>query len=439
MPNEKPTAQEVIDLNRKYAFFSWSVQREVNPIPIESGKGIYFWDLNGKRYMDFSAQLVNLQLGYQHPKVVAAIQEQAAKLTCAHPSWATDKKGELARLLAEVTPGNLTKTLFTLGGADANENAIKFARMYTGRHKIIARYRSYHGATHGAVTLTGDYRRLPVEPGIPGVIHVFDPYCYRCIFGQEPNTCHRECISHIEEVIRFEGPDKVAALFFEGITGTNGIIVPPPDYWPRIRALCDKYGILLISDEVMSGFGRTGEWFSVDHWKVVPDIITMAKGLTSGYLPLGAVIVSEPIAQFFEDKMLYMGLTYAGHVMSCAAGVATINTYKEEHIIERAKILGVELGKELEKLKAKHISIGDVRYIGLFSIIELVKDRATREPMPADVMKSVKAALQEEGLVTFVPKHYIFVTPPLIISHEELLTGLDIIDKALNIADQVVA
>jgi taurine--2-oxoglutarate transaminase len=438
MPAKKPTAQEVLAKNREYAFFSWSVQRDVTPIAIDTGKGVYFWDLNGKRYMDLSAQLVNLQLGYQHPKVVAAIQEQAAQLTCAHPSMATDKKGELARLLAEVTPGNLKKTLFTLAGADANENAIKFARMYTGRQKIITRYRSYHGATYGAITLTGDYRRLPVEPGIPGVVRVFDPYCYRCVFGQEPNTCHRECVSHIEEVIRFEGPNKVAALFFEGVTGTNGIIVPPPDYWPRIRALCDKYGILLVSDEVMSGFGRTGEWFSVDNWKVVPDIITMAKGLTCGYLPLGAVTVSEPIAQCFEDKYLYMGLTYAGHVMGCAAGVATINAYKEERIIEHARELGVYLGQALEGLKKEHVSIGDVRYIGLFTIIELVKDRVTREPMPTDVMNNIRTALVEKNLSTFVPGHLIFVTPPLIITRDELDTGLSIIDEALKIADAAV-
>jgi len=439
MAKSKLTGQEVIRVNRENVFFSWSVQKDVQPIAIESGKGIYFWDYDGKRYMDFGSQLVNLNLGYQHPKVVTAIQRQADMLTSAHPSMATDPKGELARLLSEITPGNLSKTLFTLGGADANENAVKFARLYTGRQKIITRYRSYHGATYGAISLTGDWRRPPVEPGIPGVVRVFDPFCYHCSFGKEPRTCKRECVTHIEEVIKYEGTDKIAAMLFEGVTGTNGIIVPPPDYWPRIRALCDKYDILLISDEVMSGFGRTGEWFSVDHWHVVPDIITMAKGITSGYLPLGAVTVSEPIARYFEDKMLYMGLTYAGHVMSCAAGVATVNTYKEEGIIQHSKTLGVELGKMLEQLKAKHVSVGDVRYIGLFSLIELVQDRNTRESLGANAMKRVRQALLDKGLSTFFSSNFVFVTPPLVITREELQTGLEIIDEALGLADQAVA
>jgi len=402
------------------------------------GKGVYYWDADGNRYLDFSSQLMSLNVGYQHPKIVAAIQEQAAKLCAAHPNMATEPRGLLGRMIAEVTPGNLNKVFFTLGGAEANENAIKFARLYTGKHKIIARYRSYHGATYGAITLSGDYRRPPVEPGIPGVIHVFDPYCYRCVFGYTRETCHRECITHIEEVIRCENPDTVAALFMEGVTGSNGIIVPPDDYWPRLREITKKYGILLVSDEVMSGFGRTGEWFSVNHWNVVPDIITMAKGLTSSYLPLGAVAVSEPIAQHFEDKYLYMGLTYFGHPMSCAAGVAAINVYKEDNLIENSRVLGKVLGEELERIKKAHVSVGDVRYIGLFSLLELVKDRTTKEPMDAATMGAIRNQLAADGLTTFVSQSWVFVCPPLCITRDELLTGLNIVEKALAIADAKV-
>jgi taurine--2-oxoglutarate transaminase len=429
------TGEEIAGLNRQYTFFSWSVQKDVKPIPVVGGKGVHYWDANGKQYIDFSSQLMSLNAGYQHPKIVAAIKDQADKLCAAHPNTATEPRGLLGRMVAEVTPGDLNKVFFTLGGAEANENAIKFVRLYTRKHKIIARYMSYHGATHGAITLSGDYRRPPVEPGIPGVIHVFDPYCYRCVFGYTRETCHRECVSHIEEVIKFENPDTVAALFMEGVTGSNGIIVPPDDYWPRLREITKKYGILLVSDEVMSGFGRTGEWFSVNHWNVVPDVITMAKGLTSSYLPLGAVAVSEPIAQYFEDKYLYMGLTYFGHPMSCAAGVAAINAYKEDHLIENAKAMGRLLGEELERIKKAHVSVGDVRYIGLFSLLELVKDRTTKEPMDAATMNAIRNQMAADGLTTFVSHSWVFVCPPLVITRDELMTGLNIVEKALAIAD----
>jgi len=435
-PDQTMTAEELVNLNRQHVFFSWSVQNTVNPIPIEGGEGIYYWDKNGKRYMDFSSQLMNLNIGYQHPKVVAAIQAQAAKLCAAHPNTSHEPKALLGKMVSEVTPGNLNKVFFTLGGADANENAIKFARLYTGRQKILARYVSYHGSTYGAISLSGDYRRPPVEPGIPGVVHTFDPYCYRCIFGYTPDICHRECITHIEKMIQYEGPDTIAAVIMEGVTGSNGILVPPDDYWPRLREITQKYGILLISDEVMSGFGRTGEWFAVDNWGVVPDIITMAKGITSGYLPLGAVAVSEPIAEYFDDKMLYMGLTYFGHPMSCAAGVATLNVYKEEHVFENVKNLAPVLKGELEKIKEEHGSVGDVRSIGLFSVIELVKDRKTREPMDPATMTAIKNQMAADGLTTFVSKSMVYVCPPLIIDREELLTGLDIVSRALSIADE---
>jgi len=436
-------AQKIVGQNRKYTLFSWSVQSEVAPIAMTRAQGVYFWDADDKRYLDFSSQLMNVNIGHQNTKVIAAIKDQIDKLCYAYPGTATEVKGELGCILADITPGNLKKSLFVLGGAEANENAIKIARFYTGRPKIIARYRSYHGATHGALALTGDPRRWPVEPAIPGVIHVFDPYCYRCIFGKRPDMCQRECITHVEEVIRFEGPENVAAILMEGVTGTNGIIVPPDDYWPRLREICNKYGILLISDEVMSGFGRTGEWFAVDNWGVVPDMITMAKGLTSGYLPLGAVIVSGPIADYFEDHMLWCGLTYSGHPVSCAAAIATIDVYKEEGLIENAKAMGKVLGEELERLREKHPSVGDVRYIGLFSVIEVVKDRRTREPMvpwnasarEMGVMARVRSALLERGLYTFVHWNWIFVVPPLCITEAELKEGLTIIDEVLEMTD----
>src|SRR5512144_802 len=370
MDKQKLTSQEIVELNKQYTFFSWSVQGQTNPIPVSRAEGVYFWDADGKRYLDFASQLVNTNVGHQHPKVVRAIQEQAAKLAFVAPGLATEPRGLLGKKLAEITPGDLCKTFFTLGGAEANENAIKLARLYTGRHKILARYRSYHGATYGAVALTGDYRRLPAEPAIPGVVHFLDPYCYRCPFGWTRETCHRECIRHVEEVIEHEGPDQIAAIFLEGVTGTNGLIVPPDDYWPRLRAICDKYGILLVSDEVMSGWGRTGKWFAVDNWNVVRDIITTAKGITSGYAPLGAVIVSEKIAKFFDDKYLYAGLTYSAHALSCATALATIEVYEEDKLIENAALLGKYLGEALEDIKARHVSVGDVRFIGLFSTIE---------------------------------------------------------------------
>ena len=428
-------------MNKEYTFFSWSVQGQVNPIPVERAEGIHFWDTDGKRYIDFSSQLMNTNIGHQHPKVVKAIQEQAAKLCFVHPGNATDVRGLLGRKLAEVTPGNLKKTFFTLGGAEANENAIKLARFYTGRHKILARYRSYHGATYGSIALTGDYRRLAVEPAMPGGVHFLDPFCYRCPFGQMKETCKRECIAHLEEVIRYEGPDKIAAVIMEGVVGSNGLIVPPDDYWPRVREICDKYGILLISDEVMSGWGRTGKWFAVDNWAVVPDIITTAKGITSGYVPLGAVIVSEPISKFFDDKYLYAGLTYNGHALACAAALATIEVYAEDHLLENTVTVGKHLGEALEAIKMRHASVGDVRYIGLFSALELVKNRETKEIFPAPVMAMVGKELRDNGLFTFIMANamgsMVFVVPPLCITKEQLDEGLKIVEKALEVTDKV--
>jgi taurine---2-oxoglutarate transaminase len=430
------TPEEIVELNRDYTLFSWSVQNTLSPIPIVSGQGVYFWDANGKRYLDFSSQLMNLNIGHQHPKVVKAIQEQAASLCFAHPGMATEPRGLLGKKLSEVTPGDLKKTFFCLGGAEANENAIKMARLYTGRHKILARYRSYHGATHGAIALTGDYRRWPVEPAMPGVVHFLDPFCYRCPFGWTKDTCHRECIQHVEEIIQYEGPDQIAAIFMEGVTGSNGLIVPPDDYWPRLRQICDKYGILLVSDEVMSGWGRTGQWFAVDNWGVVPDMITSAKGITSGYVPLGIVVVSEKIANHFEGTMLWCGLTYSGHPLACAAALATIQAYEEDGLIENARTLGAHLGQQLETLKERHISVGDVRYIGLFSALELVEDRLTKQLLVN--LGEVGQYLRSNGLFHFIFKNVLFVVPPLCITGDQLDEGLALIDQALNIADGLV-
>ena len=437
MSTQLLSSSEIVALNREYTFFSWSVQNATYPIPMVKAEGIYFWDADGKRYIDFSSQLMNLNIGHQHPKVVKAIQDQAATLAFAHPGVATLPRGLLGKKLAEVTPGNLKKTFFALGGAEANENAVKIARFYTGRQKILARYRSYHGATHGAIALTGDYRRLPVEPAMPGVVHFLDPYCYRCPFGWTKDTCHRECIKHVEEVLGYEGPDKVAAIIMEGVTGSNGLLVPPDDYWPRLREICTRYDILLISDEVMSGWGRTGQWFAVDNWGVVPDIITTAKGITCGYVPLGAVIVTDKIAEYFEDKMLWAGLTYNGHPLACAAALATIDVYEEDGLIVNARKVGEYLGQRLEAIKATHPSVGDVRYIGLFSALEIVKNRQTKEPI--DPLTAVQKALRADGLFTFNFHNILFIVPPLCISESQLEEGLVLIEKALaETTDQMI-
>lgn len=422
------TATEIVDLSREYTFFSWCVQGDIHPIPVARAEGVYFWDASGKRYLDFASQLVNANVGHQNARVVKAIQEQAARLAFVAPGMTTEPRALLGKKLAEITPGDLKKTFFTLGGAEANENAIKLARFYTGRHKILARYRSYHGATHGAMALTGDYRRLPAEPAMPGVVHILDPYCYRCPFGWTRDTCHRECIRHVEEIIQHEGPDQIAAIILEGVTGTNGLIIPPDDYWPRLREICDKHGILLISDEVMSGWGRTGSWFAVDNWGVVPDIITTAKGLTSGYVPLGAVIVREKIARFFDDKYLYAGLTYNGHALACAAALANIEAYEQEHVFENSRTVGAYLGERLEDLKSKHKAVGDVRYLGLFAALELVRDRGSKEP--AD-LSALKGFLLERGVYVFNFQNILFVVPPLIIAKQELESGLTLLDEGL--------
>ncbi len=444
MPNL--SAAEIVRLNKEYTLFEWSAQAAFNPIPITRAQGVFFWDADGKRYFDFNSQLMNVNIGHGDQRVIKAIQDQAAKLAYVNPYHATEVRGRLGEMLAEITPGNLKKSFFTNGGAEANENAIKIARLVTGKHKIIARYRSFHGATSGAMTLTGDPRRWPNEPGIPGVVHVLDPYRYRCRWCGDLPKCNLNCLNHVEDVIQFEGPNAIAAMIIEPVTGTNGVIVPPDGYLQGLRELCTKYGILLIADEVMSGFGRTGEWFAVNHWNVTPDIMSVAKGLTSGYVAMGATIVSEPIAQYFDDHVLWGGLTYGAHALGCAAAIATINVYKEDRLIERAKEMGKVLAQELEKLKAKHPSVGDARSIGLFSLVETVRNRKTREPMVpfnarADQMGPmalVSKFFRENGLYTFVRWNNFFVNPPLCITKEELLEGLAIVDRALEITDDSV-
>jgi taurine--2-oxoglutarate transaminase len=438
------TGERVRELDKHYVLHSWSTQSALNPLAVAGAEGCYFWDYEGKRYLDFASQLINVSIGHQHPKVVAAIKDQADRLCTIGPPMANDKRSELARLLAEVTPGDLTMSFFTNGGAEANENAIKLARWATGRQKIVARYRSYHGATAGAMTLTGDPRRWPAEPGIPGVVRMFDPYTYRCPAGH-PDPCP-VCSGgpHLEEILQYENPNTVAAVILETVTGTNGLIPPPPGYLQSIRETCDKYGILLICDEVMAGFGRTGKWFACEHWDVVPDIITLAKGINSGYVPLGAMVIREPLRQWAQDNFFAGGLTYSGHPLACAAGVASIEAFREEGIVENAAEQGAWLGPELEQLAERHPSVGDVRGLGLFWGLELVRDRQTREPLvpfnaageaAAPVTRMAKAAM-ERGLFLFAHWNVIMVAPPLVITREELQEGLQTLDEVLAIADE---
>jgi taurine--2-oxoglutarate transaminase len=439
--------RQVVADAKQYVLHSWSVQDALDPLPVAGAEGRYFWDFDGKRYLDFASQLVNVSIGHQHPKVVAAIKEQADKLCTIGPPMATEPRSTLARMLAEITPGDLAMSFFTNGGAEANENAIKLARWYTGRQKVIARYRSYHGATAGAITLTGDPRRWPAEPGISGVVRMLDPYTYRCPAGH-PDPCP-VCTGapHLEEILQYEGANTVAAVILETVTGTNGIIVPPDGYLQAIREVCDRHGILFIADEVMAGFGRTGKWFGVQNWDVVPDILTLAKGINSGYVPLGAMVVREPIANWVRDKYFAGGLTYSGHPLACASAVASIEAFKEEGIVENAAEMGGVFAEQLRGLEQRHPSIGDVRGLGCFWGIELVKNRQTREPLVpfnatgeafAPVARVAKAAL-ERGLYLMTHWNVIMVCPPLTITREELEEGIAILDEALTVADEYAA
>ncbi len=434
--NEK--ALQIKDQHCRYNLQSWSKQKGLNPIPIEKAEGIYLWDFDGNRYTDMSSQLVNLNVGHGNRQIIDAIKEQAEKYCYLSPSYGSEPRGKLAEMIIERMPDNMGKVFFTNGGADANENAVKIARMYTGRQKIFSRYRSYHGSTYGAGNLTGEPRRYPLEPGAPGFVKFFDPYIYREKIAFESEKAASDYyVSKLREQIIYENPDSVAAIVLETITGSNGVIIPPEGYLKGVRSICDEFGIMMICDEVMAGFGRTGKMFSFEHFGVMPDLVSFAKGVTCGYVQLGGVCVSKRIAEYFDDHLLSCGLTYSGHPLACAAGVACLKFYDDAKILERVNISGKVLGEELEALKAKYELVGDVRYIGLFSAIELVKDRKTKEPLvpygkdPDGIMKSIIGKLTAKGFMTYSHENMILISPPLIITPEQIKEEMVKVDEVL--------
>jgi taurine--2-oxoglutarate transaminase len=429
-----------------HVFHSWSAQELINPLPVASASGSYFTDYQGHRYLDFASQLVNVNIGHQHPRLVEAIVEQARRLCTIQPGFANDARSEAASMIAELAPGSLNKVFFTNGGAEAIENALRMARLHSGRQKIFSMYRSYHGATAGAITVTGDPRRWPSEPGLPGVVHFWGPYSYRSAFHAENEVqeCER-ALEHLRDTIVFEGSHTVAAVVIETVVGTNGILVPPDGYLKGVRELCDEFGIVMVADEVMAGFGRCGEWFAIDHWGVVPDLITFAKGVNSGYVPLGGVIISEEIAATFAKRPYPGGLTYSGHPLACASAVASINIFREEGIVEHARSIGSEvIGPGLAKLAERHPSVGDVRGLGAFWALELVRDRTTREPLvpfngtgpDAAPMNEFANACKELGLWPFTHFNRTHIVPPCTVSVDEVRSGLEILDQALVVADR---
>jgi len=434
------TTDEILRLNREYTFFSWSAQAKINPIVIDRAEGVYFWDPDGKRYLDFNSQLMSINIGHGNKRVAEAIAEQAHKLAFAAPQFATEVRGRLGQLLSEVTPGDLNRFFFTLGGAEANENALRMARTVTGRQKVMAYHRSYHGATAGAISATGDPRRWANEPGVPGMIRVLDPW--RWARGEpEPVEEH---LAYIAEVMQYEGPHTIAAFIMETVTGTNGILIPPDGYLEGIRELCTKHGIVMICDEVMAGFGRTGRWFAVDHWGVVPDLMTMAKGLTSSYLPLGAVAMSPKIADYFNEKVYFGGLTYSSHPISCAAAIAAVSVLRDDDMVGNAARLDPVMKELLAGLQERHPSVGTVRSIGLFGVFELVRSRDTMEPMApfngsSPEMTALDARLRDDGLYTMLHWNQVFTNPPLCITEEQLREGFAVIDRALDATDAAIA
>jgi taurine--2-oxoglutarate transaminase len=432
------TGDEMVALCKKHSIFEWAVQGAVDPIPAARAEGVCFWTPEGKRFIDFNSQLMCVNIGHGDQRVVRAIQEQAATLEFVTGAFATEPRARLGAKLAQLTPGDINVFFFTNGGAEANENAFKIARAYTGRQKILARYRSYHGGTAAAIAATGEPRGWS-QPPMPGFVHVLDPY-----HGVERGWESADsALRYLEEVIQLEGPHTIAAFILESVTGTNGILVPPDGYMQGVRALCDKHGILMVADEVMTGFGRTGAWFAVDHWKVVPDLITMAKGLTSAYVQLGAVGMRQPIADFFRDKPFPGGLTYSTHPVACAAALATIAVYEEDGLIEHTRRMGTKMAELLADLASRHPSVGAVRSIGLFGIVELVRNRQTKVPMApyggtSSEMAALAAFFRQEGLYTFVRWNYFFTNPPLSITEAELREGFTIIDRGLAITDRAV-
>jgi taurine--2-oxoglutarate transaminase len=437
-------ARDIIAKNREYTLFSWSVQQAANPIAVSRAKGTCFWDVEGKRYLDMSSQLMNMNIGHGHPKVIEAIKAQADQLAFIYPGCATKPRGEAAEKLSRIAPGNLKKVFFTTGGADAIENAMKMARMVTGRQKVMTRYRAYHGATFGAMSAGGDPRRLANEPGVPWIVRMLDPYSYRSPLYRHctPEEGDKALVDLIQEQIEMEGPNDIAAILLEGYSGSSGIIAPSsPAYWKGVRGLCDRYGIKLIVDEVMSGFGRTGEWWGIDHYGVQPDLLCCAKGLTCGYMPLGAVVVSPEIGEYYDTRPLWAGLTYSSHPISCAAASACLDVYTEDNLIENGRKQGEKLARHLDGMKAHHKCIGDHRGIGLFRVLELVKNRQTKEPIsgfnkPAsEPMQKISGFLREKGFSTQVRWDWIFVVPPLCITDAELEESMAILDEALSLAD----
>jgi len=433
------TGEEIVALSRKHTIFEWSAQSKVEPIPVARAEGIYFWTPEGKRFIDFNSQLMCVNVGHGDRRVVEAIQRQAAQLAYANPFMATEPRARLGAKLAEIAPGDIDVFFFTNGGAESVENAIKIARSVTGRHKILARYRSYHGGTAGAMTLTGDPRRWANEPGLAGVVHVLDPY-----HGIERGwDTAEQSLAMLDEVIQLEGPGTIAAFILEPVTGTNGILIPPDGYLKGVRDLCTRHGILMVCDEVMSGFGRTGEWFAVNHWNVVPDLLTMAKGLTSAYVPLGAVGMRREIAERFRDKPFPGGLTYNSHPLACAAALATIAVYEEDDLIANAKRMGEVMRNIHLDLEERHPSVGATRSIGLFGIVELVRDPRTKQPLApfngtSEEMMALGRFFRQEGLYTFLRWHSFFFIPPLTITEKEMREAFAIIDRGLEITDQAV-
>ncbi|MEO6237488.1 MAG: aminotransferase class III-fold pyridoxal phosphate-dependent enzyme [Vicinamibacterales bacterium] len=427
------SGQTIVDLTKKHTLFEWSAQGAIDPIPVAGAKGCWFWTPEGKRFLDFNSQLMCVNIGHADERVIRAIQQQAETLAYANPFMATEPRARLGRKLAEICPGDIEVFFFTNGGAEANENALKIARQYTGRHKALAFYRSYHGSTAGAMMLTGDPRRWAAEPGMPGVVHLLNPY-HGIKEGWDTTAV---ALARIEETIQLEGAQTIAAFFLEPVTGTNGVLVPPDGFIQGIRDLCTKYGILMVADEVMSGFGRTGEWFAVDHWRVVPDLLTMAKGLTSAYVPLGAVGMRRGIADYFNDKVFYGGLTYNSHPLGCATALATLQVYEDDRLIENARRMGGVMKELMAALQAKHPIVGAVRSLGLFGVIELVTDRESMEPLApfngtSEPMNRLRKIFRDDGLYTFVRMNYFFANPPLIITEEEMRHGFDIFDRALT-------
>ncbi|MSP12553.1 MAG: aminotransferase class III-fold pyridoxal phosphate-dependent enzyme [Chloroflexi bacterium] len=434
----------VLEEDRDYVLHPWRAQQDRLGIVVTGGEGVYFFDDAGTRYLDFYSGWTHLTLGYQHPRLVAAIIDQVKRIVNVNPDYVNEPAARLGHLLADVTPGDLVKSYFTTGGTDADETAIKIARAYTGRSKVISRYRSYHGNSYGAGTISGDPRRLLLEPALPNTVRALDQYCYRCPFGLAYPSCQVHCADHIGELIELEGPQNVAAVIAEPVVGSNGGMAPPPEYWPKLRQICDHYGVLLIADEVITGMGRTGKWFGVDHWGVTPDILVLAKGLTGGLMPLGATVIRRPIAEFLETRYLDAGLTYQSHPVSCATGVAAIQVLQDENLIQRAEQRGRYLEAGLRRLQAIHPTVGEVRGLGLYWTLELVRNRQTRERLvpwnaPAaecQATQEVSRRLLERHTKVSVRWNNMQIAPPLIVSEAEIDAGLEAIDYALQGADQ---